>query len=194
MGGPGVLSPSGGGDAASATPHHSQAPSSSPSGAQARGVDQETLRSRERKRTKAIALAVALSIVAVILSLVLTAYCACLWRDRRRKGLERMGENLPIADIPEFRGPLRRIVVDSRSKGAGPGLTEPLQASTSGAAGAGSGSGGLFENPLRLSSMGREIDTRVVAEDPREVERAHREQRTGQPVRGILKGWAPFSS
>ena len=129
-----------------------------------------------------VALGVSLGLVFAILALAAAAYLLCLWRNRRR-GYECALEGGPL---PAYRGPLRRIVAGSQAKSAGPGLTEPLQASY------------VTENPLAngryTTAAGEDLGV-VRAQGLRDVERGYVAEGTGQPVRTVLTGgWNPSSS
>lgn len=125
-----------------------------------------------------VALGVSLGLVFAILALAAAAYLLCLRRNRRR-GYEG-------GPLPAYRGPLRRIVAGSQAKSAGPGLTEPLQASY------------VTENPLdngRYTTAAGEDLGVVRAQGLRDVERGYVAEGTGQPVRTVLTGgWNPSSS
>ena len=129
-----------------------------------------------------VALGVSLGLVFAILALAAAAYLLCLRRNRRR-GYECALEGGPL---PAYRGPLRRIVAGSQAKSAGPGLTEPLQASY------------VTENPLAngryTTAAGEDLGV-VRAQGLRDVERGYVAEGTGQPVRTVLTGgWNPSSS
>ena len=123
------------------------------------------------------ALAITLSLLSVLLIAAAGYYCVRR-RQRQRNYAYPPGETSP--GLPAFAGPLRRIVVDSRSKGSGPGLTTPLEA---------------YYNPMNdqqllFASSGQDLDV-IQARKPKQVARGYRDQRTGQPVKSVIDGWDP---
>ncbi|UPR04382.1 hypothetical protein HOP50_16g77230 [Chloropicon primus] len=124
----------------------------------------------------------------VSLALIFAALAVGAGMYWRRSRMRRLGHHESLGDphLPAFRGPLRRIVVDSRSKGSGPGLTTPLEA---------------YYNPMKdthdhlaYKSGGEDLDV-LRARNPGEVARGYRDEGTGQPIRSVVTGdWEPSST
>ena len=163
-------------------PRHRDAGLNNFDGSGGRGGGGEGKKDEKKGGVNKVALGVSLGLVFAILALAAAAYLLCLRRNRRR-GYECALEGGPL---PAYRGPLRRIVAGSQAKSAGPGLTEPLQASY------------VTENPLAngryTTAAGEDLGV-VRAQGLRDVERGYVAEGTGQPVRTVLTGgWNPSSS
>ncbi len=129
-----------------------------------------------------------------VLALVALAAAGCLCVRRRRRSRQSLvreslldgGED---PGLPAFRGPLRRIVDDSRHKGRGPGVTAPLEAAYANPF-ADQHHHQHRSNDLQFSSHGQDLGV-VRATRPAQVARGFRDQMTGAPVSAVVQGWSP---
>eukprot|EP00216_Chloropicon_sp_CCMP2111_P005046 CAMPEP_0198247772 /NCGR_PEP_ID=MMETSP1446-20131203/46647_1 /TAXON_ID=1461542 ORGANISM="Unidentified sp, Strain CCMP2111" /NCGR_SAMPLE_ID=MMETSP1446 /ASSEMBLY_ACC=CAM_ASM_001112 /LENGTH=1138 /DNA_ID=CAMNT_0043932101 /DNA_START=70 /DNA_END=3486 /DNA_ORIENTATION=+ len=125
--------------------------------------------SKKKDDSATLIIAIVIPVLAVLLATSILCCCYC----GKRKQMQ------TVLPTPAFKGPLRRIVVDSQNKRQGPGVTAPLQAyNTSG------------DNQLHYASRGDQLDA-MRASAPREVARGFQDQLTGQPVRSLLPKWRP---